>query len=586
MERADHPANRGEFALLADRRSATSPTFATGLRMLRHLSIRHFALIDRLELPLHAGFLAITGETGAGKSIVLDAVELLAGGRATTDVVRSGEEEAVLQGLFEPGPAHRERVDAVLAEAGLPSEDTLLVRRVISRSGSNRVYVNDALATASLLQRLVAPMVEIVGQHAQLTLTRPDTHRRLIDRFGAYPERLEGMAAAHAGWRAAAAELERLEEARAARAERLEYLRFQKAEIEALQLREGEYEELARRLGRARNLGRIGEAVERARERAYDGDNAATDALSDAVDALRRVEDPELESFAERLDEALVIVQDVGRELAGFSLDDDGDDDLDAMESRHEALRSAMKRFAMDEAGLLERLAELTRDVGELENFEEAWEAAERRERDALAAAHAAARSLAASRTSAAEAFFREATELLGRLGMPHARLELASTPGERAPTRFGYEPVEIGFSANPGEALAPIGRVASGGELSRLLLALKTVAMKGDPVATYIFDEVDAGIGGETAEVVARMLVDLSAGRQVLCVTHLAAIAARGHEHRHVTKRVVDGRTYSEMVDLGGDRRVEEIARMVGGAAITDATLAHARELLAGARA
>ena len=548
--------------------------------MLRHLSIRQFVLIDRLEMPVEPGFLAITGETGAGKSIVLDALTLLAGGRAGTDFIRSGEDEATVQGLFEPGPEHHARVAAILEDAGLPDASSLLVRRVISRSGSNRVYINDSMSTVALLQRLVGPMVEIVAQHDQLELTRPETHRRLLDRFGEHEGPRAAMADAHAAWASARAAIRALEDARAARAERLEFLRFQLTELQNLELVEGEFETLDQALGRVRNAGKILAAVARAREQLYDGDSAASDAIASSVDALRRVDDAALAALADRLDEAAVIVDDIGRELSRFSESLDDDVDLDAMEARHEALRSAMKRFATDEAGLLARQADLAEEVRTLEHFEESWEAAASTEKRARAAALSAAETLHAARVDASVRFFGEAGAILAQLGMPHARFRLHADTS-KPPTKHGFEPMEIWFSANPGEAEGPMAKVASGGELSRLLLALKSVAMRGDPVGTYVFDEVDTGIGGATADIVAGLLRQLGEGRQVLCVTHLAQIAARADHHRHVTKRVEDGRTFSMMVDLVGDERIDEIARMVGGATVSDATRAHARALV-----
>jgi DNA repair protein RecN (Recombination protein N) len=548
--------------------------------MLRHLSIRQFVLIDRLEMPVEPGFLAITGETGAGKSIVLDALTLLAGGRAGADFIRSGEQEASVQGLFEPGPEHQRRVAEVLREAGLPEAASLLVRRVLSRSGSNRVYINDALTTVALLQRLVGPMVEVVAQHDQLELTRPETHRRLLDRFGEHDTARTEMAAAYQAWADARGAIRALEDARAARSERLEFLRFQLQELSALALVDGEYDALDQALGRVRNAGKIQAAVARAREQLYDGDSAASDAIATTVEALRRVDDAALTALADRLEDAAVIVEDVGRELSRFGEGLDDELDLDTMEARHEALRSAMKRFATDEAGLLTRQADLAEEVRTLEHFEESWDAAAKAEKLARDRAVTCAQRLHAARVEASERFFVEAGAILAQLGLEHARFRLQADT-TKPPTKHGFEPVEIWFSANPGEAEGPMAKVASGGELSRLLLALKSVAMRGDPVATYVFDEVDTGIGGATADIVAGLLRQLGEGRQVLCVTHLAQIAARADHHRHVTKRVEEGRTFSTMFDLVGDERVEEIARMVGGATVSEATRAHARALV-----
>ncbi|MFT4704282.1 MAG: DNA repair protein RecN (Recombination protein N) [Bradymonadia bacterium] len=549
--------------------------------MLRHLSVRDFALIDRLDLTMEQGFCALTGETGAGKSILLDAVALLAGGRAHQELIRTGADEAVVQGVIDPGTAHQSRVAAALEEAGIPSEDTVVVRRVISRSGGNRVFVNDTLATVGLLQRVVGPLVEIVGQHEQLALTRPETHRRLVDRFAGHAVLLRKMAAAFATWRESLKELARLQAAQAARHDRMDLLRFQRSELEAVAPAASEFEEMERALGRARNQDKLRTAVEVALAALYDGENCASDRLAEADSALSRVADAELSLVAERAREALASVDDAAQMLRGFGAELEEDVDVDSLETRHQEVKAAMRRFGVDAAGIVERLADVKRELHELEHVEEALAAGHAVCEERRASASIAADALDTSRRKAAAKFFKRVLKSLALLGMKDARMALAPARDDRTLTGEGWEPLEVLFSANVGEAPAPIGKVASGGELSRILLSMKTVAADGDPIGTYVFDEVDAGIGGATADVVAEMLQALGGGRQVLCVTHLAQLAGRADTHLHVSKRVTGGRTLSDVACLDDAARVEELARMIGGAELTETTRAHASELL-----
>ena len=327
--------------------------------MLRHLSIRDFALIDRLDLAMEVGFTTLTGETGAGKSILLDAVALLAGGRAHQELIRTGADEAVVQGVVAPADAHRDRVRAELERAGIPVEDALIVRRVISRSGANRVFVNDSLATVGLLQRVVGPLVEIVGQHEQLALTRPETHRRMIDRFAGHTTLLAKMTEAHERWRAAQRELERLQDAQSARHDRMDLLRFQQAELEGVEPIATEFDELERSLGRARNQDKLRNAVEQALAALYDGDDCANDRLALAEIALSRVEDPAIHGVIERLRDALGAVEEGARLLRGIGGELEEELDVDALETRHQLVKAAMRRFGVDAPGLVQRLADV-----------------------------------------------------------------------------------------------------------------------------------------------------------------------------------------------------------------------------------
>lgn len=561
--------------------------------MLTHLSVRNFTLIDQLELPLEPGFTVLTGETGAGKSIVFDALGLLLGSRASAEVIRNGADEAFVQAVFSPGEAE-ETISALLQEAGLPpGEDGVILRRVVSRSGPNRVFVNDTPATVSLLQRLVEPMVEVLGQHQHLTLQRAEVHRRLLDAFGGLSDQRASLSEAVSAWRAAREALEGLRSAAEGRAERIEFLRFQIGELEALELRAGEFEELETALGRARNLEKLREAAHTIRDRLRDGRGAAVEDLAAAEAALGKAAalDPTAAAFVPQLEEVRILVDDLAMEVASWSRDLEQDADLDEMEGRHEALRRAMRRFAVDESGLIERLAEMRSECDRLERYGESMASAERDEAEAFATALELGKALDDARREAASRLFASVEERLETLAMRGARLALdVRTPSSPAEERRqlgpeGLSQVEILFSANPGEPPRALGKVASGGELSRLLLAFKSALFARDPVHTYVFDEIDTGIGGAVAEVVGRMLDGLAAGRQVLCITHLPQIACFASRHYRVIKEVSGDRTISRLVLLDDTERIEEVARMLGGQRITDATRENARDLLENAR-
>ncbi len=556
--------------------------------MLSHLSIRNFALIERLDLELGQGFIGVTGETGAGKSIVFDALALLVGGRATTDVIRSGEDTCTVQGLFDiDGPA-RPFVDAELEAAGIPASGHLLIRRVLSRTGPNRVYVNDTLATVALLQRALDPLVEVVGQHEHLTLMRPDTHRELVDRFAELEDDADKMAAAYAKYRAAKKQLDELEAAREARAERIDFLRFQLDELRGLELEDGEVDKLERTLERARNSERLREAAHSVAYALNDGDGSAAEQMVTAIDALTRVQatDPELGALIPTLQEALATVGDLAREARSYAQALRGETyDLDTLESRDQRLKRAFRKYGSDEQGLIAKLAGGEAELGQLENFEEALGGAARAVDKAYTEAVVVADALDKTRRAKALTLFEEVVEMLQLLGMESAVLQLREPDESRQLVATGWAGIEILFSANAGEPPGPIGRIASGGELSRLMLALKTAVSSSDRLQTYTFDEVDTGIGGGTAEVVGRLLRRLAnekgGNRQVLCVTHHAQIACFADIHLRAEKTVADGRTFSRLVALEPDERVREVARMLGGRELTDVTLAHARTMI-----
>jgi DNA repair protein RecN (Recombination protein N) len=557
--------------------------------MLAHLSIRNFALIERLDVEFANGFTVITGETGAGKSITFDALALLLGGRATTEVIRTGENDATIAGHFVVTGRARERVHAALIASGLEPADELLVRRTVSRSGPNRVFVNDVPATVGALGRILDPLVDLLGQHQHLALTQVDTHRDLVDAFGGHRDLVEAMAAAWTQWRDARARIAELREAASARVERLELLGHQKRELEALSLKPGEMDDLERRIARVRNLSKLREHGGGAARLLYDAEPSASTLVARADESLARAAalDSTLEPLLSRLREARVVLNDVAREVSVWASDLGDDDDADTIETRHEQLRRATRKYGTDDAGLIEKLARVRAELVTLDNLGESTIAAERAELAARENAVACARRLDVARAAAGEALFARTAESLAKLGMGSARLTL-SRPSVTADTigPHGAGDVEILFSANRGEALAPLRKVASGGELSRLMLAIKTSLISTDPVDTYVFDEVDTGIGGAIGEIVGRLIADLGRTRQVICITHLPQIACHGTTHFRVSKSEVGDRTVSALTLLDLAERTEELSRMLGGVDPGEASRLAAADLLARARA
>lgn len=554
--------------------------------MLQQLSVKNLALIDHLDLSLEEGLVAFTGETGAGKSVIFNAIGLLLGERASAESIRHGCDEGVVVGVFAPEGEVLARVMARLEAAGFEASDTLIVRRSLQRNGRHRAWLNDAPVTVSLLAEVVGEMMEVVGQHQHLLLMREAEQLRMIDRWARPGALATRMAEDHATWRAAVAERKALEAARADRAERLEFLRFQRDEIAALELRDGEYDALEASLHRARHAEKLRAGHGRAQRALYSANGSAVERIGEAQAELQRLlpVDPALAELLARLEEAEAMVADVSYELEGRLDDDDSSMDLDALESRHQKIRNAIRRFGADEAGLLARLDELAEEIDRLENLGERMDEIEAVEAAAYARASESADALDAHRRATAEVFFAKVAEELARLEMGGVRLTLLDAPerGTAPLTAHGWDSIRILFSANPGEAPKPLGRVASGGELSRLLLAIKRVMMERDPIPTCLFDEVDTGIGGQAAVAVGEMLREVAVGRQILCITHLAQIASRAHYQHLVEKRVDEGRTVSSIRALDEAQRERELARMLGGSVTNDVSLAHARSMLA----
>ena len=583
-----------------------SPTFDA---VLRDLFIKNLAVVAEASICFGEGFNILTGETGAGKSIVVDALALLAGGRASNDLIRAGSDTLVVTGVFEPDSnSWRETLTAVGLEV---ADDDLVIRREISAAGRNRVFVNDQPATLRLVQTLTSELLRIHGQREELGLVAPDLQRAWLDRCGRDAEkRTRAVAEAYAAWSALDERLTRRNDEERARHERIDLLRFQLGELETAAPTSGEEDSLRRERAILRNAETIGTAVETAIEVLYDGDGAAYEQLSEAGRELASIErwEPEAGAWATELEELRIRAAELADTLRqrrdGLEADPRR---LDVIEDRLALLERLMRKHGEDTAGLVARQQALAEELAELVGDEAGEEVLRAEAARALTAYRDAALALSGARQAWADGLATRTRRELADLALGKARFEVRLTrrldpsspleiDGERvAFSAHGIDKVVFTFSPNPGEEPKPLATAASGGELSRLYLAVQlasrgrkgTKATSRDATTagtTMVFDEVDSGIGGAEAAALGGKLRRLAAGGQILAVTHLPQVASQGDLHFKVAKAVRRGRTQTAIKALEGDARTEEVARMLAGSEITDLSLSHARELITGA--
>jgi len=552
--------------------------------MLIEIRVRNFAVIDAVTVAFQSGLNVLTGETGAGKSMLLDAILLIRGARAQSDVIRTDTDTATVEAVFEVGP--RNPATVVLDEVGLGLEEgQLVVRRELTRSGRHRAFVNDSPVTVGLLERLGDHLVEIHGQHEHQRLLEPARQLDLLDRFADTDELRDRVGDLFAKHGAAGAELERARAAERDRAQREDLLRLQVSELDGARLRPGEEEELRLERRRLQHAERLSAGLAEAAGLLNDDDSSAMSRLQRTARLLRDLArlDPAFAAPADSVEGAGALVEDA---LAAVRALRDSiamtPGRLEAIDERLDALTRLKRKYGDTEAAMLAFRAEAAGELERLGRHEEILAEQERAVRELEAELSGAAHELAKRRHDAAERFAGEAARELRQLGMERARFEVAVT---RAPFAEigprGLDRVEFRLSTNPGEDVRALARIVSGGELSRTMLALKAILARAERVPTMIFDEVDSGIGGRVAAVVAQKLAAAAEGRQVLCVTHLAPIAARAAHHVRVTKSVRGGRTRVSAEPVTGAARVEEIARMVAGDRVTETARGHARELL-----
>ncbi|MEA2777867.1 MAG: repair protein RecN [Acetobacteraceae bacterium] len=564
--------------------------------MLTALSIRDVVLIERLDLAFDQGLTVLTGETGAGKSILLDSLGLALGARADSGLVRASAEHASVTACFSPPDDHA--VAVLLDEHGLTAEDEIVLRRIVTKDGRSRAFVNDHPVGVGLLRRIGALLVEVQGQHEQMSLADPASHTGLLDAFGVPAPLRAGVSEAWRGWRDALARLDQAREAIAAAERDEEWLRHAVNELGTLAPRNGEEETLARERQRLQQNERRGEAIAAAlaeltpRDRRGSGPAASLRAASRSLQRLAPSGQPEpggnpaepAIAALERAEEALAEAETL---LTRLIADADVDPRLlEQSEERLFALRSMARKHAIAVSDLPVLLDTLAARLAALETGTAEITALERAAVDTKGCYVASAAALSAARTAAAGKLQRAVSQELPPLRLDKARFfaEVMATP-ETGWGPGGMDQVRFLIATNPGQEPGPLAKVASGGELSRLMLAMKVVLSAGSAVPTLVFDEVDSGIGGATAAAVGERLVRVAEGIQVLVVTHSPQVAARGAAHLRVAKAAIRERTATTVDHLAPEARREEIARMLAGEIISDAARAAADDLLRGRR-
>lgn len=538
--------------------------------MLRFLSIRHLAVIDRIELEFGPGLTVLTGETGAGKSILMGAVGLLVGGRASAELVRTGEESASIEAVFDTSDGRE-----------------VIVRREVSASGRSRAFVDGALVTSGALRDLSGPLVDLHGQHEHQVLLDPAAHLEVLDAYAGLAQERADVSEAFSAWQKIRAERDRLIASQRESASRAEFVAFQLAEIDRVAPKPAEDDELASTRQVLANADKLQRLCADAYQTLYEGDQAALASLGIVwrkVAELAAIDDRFAPHLAAR-DAVKPALEDLAYFLRSYSADIDASPArLQEVEDRLAALERLKKKHGPTLADVIAKSGQLRGEIDTLAHGSE--RSAE------LDVALASARTsyatcsghLSARRQAAAPVFSRMLEKSLGELAMARTRCEVrfAAAQSEAEWTERGVEQAEFYISPNPGEDLKPLARIASGGELSRIMLALKTLGSNDAPGKTLIFDEVDTGIGGAVADVVGVRLQNLAKRFQILCITHLPQIAAYGGAHLSISKSVRQGRTVTRVDRLAADARQEELARMIGGSEVSAAVRASAREMLA----
>jgi len=552
--------------------------------MLRHLRVTNFAILSDVAIELGDGMNVLTGETGAGKSLIVEAVNLLRGGRASADIPRAGADEAVVEAIVAIPEDLASRVAGVIEGAGLPrgEHDEVFIRRVIQRGGRSRTYVNGALTTLARLAELGALLIDLSGQHQHQGLVDPGRHLEILDAFAGEPALVVAMGLAWAELRRASDELVALGGDEREREARLDYLRYQLDELDGAALRPGEDAAIDIERARLASVDQLQGAARAAEELLYGGDDSARDRVAAAAREVERAArtDPGLGPITRQLGEIETLIDDAADQLRGYADKLEGDPErLAWLDERLALIRRLVRKHNGSLDDVIAKAVELRRELDALAGRDARLAELAALQAGTEAAAVAAAAAVTRSRKQAARRLEKEVGAALVELGMGSARLSVIVEP--RTLGGSGADRVELMLASNKGEDLRPLTKVASGGELSRIMLALKLALRRADEVATYVFDEVDTGIGGTTAQVVGSQIRSVADHRQVLCVTHLPQIAAYADQHFHVEKTELAGRTETHVRRLNAVARKDELARMLGGHATSKAK-AHAAELLA----
>ena len=565
--------------------------------MLQELSIRQFAIIDDIRITFEDGLTILSGETGAGKSIIINAVNLLLGSRASEKMIRTGADSAEVEALFRVDPASP--VALSMQDQGFSAAEDLLIRRIISRRERHRVYINDRLTTMGVLNTLTQHMASISGQHAHQGLLKEDQQLLMLDQIGGlHPLRKKVQEAFH-GLQPLIRQYRKLLQSKDRQEDQMELLRFQRQEIQAARIIVGEDAELEQEIARLKNTEMLNETVRSSIDRLYTASGAVVEQITEVGKQLAQASriDSDLVPPSKALSENAFGIEDVVATLRTYLGKIQVDDRrLEAAEERMDLLVKLKRKYGQTLEDIFEKAAAIEKELTRVENISEKIAETHQDLVDLQSRTIALCEQLERKRQAAAQHLSQAAEKELATLKMDQTRFKISLNPtvpnsesdsfllaGDRLLTETGFETAQFLIAPNVGEVLKPMSDIASGGELSRIVLALKAILAQTDAVETIIFDEVDAGIGGTAAEVVGKKLAQLARFHQVICITHLPQIARFGDHQFRIAKKIVDKRTTTSIHKLTQDERINEIARMLAGKNVTQKTLAHASEMMTG---
>lgn len=556
----------------------------TNQPMLTHIHIWNFAIVEALDIELEPGLSVLTGETGAGKSILLDALGLALGDRADSTIIRHGENRAEISVTFDTREAAN--AEAWLKEHELDSEHECIIRRTVNEKGPSKAFINGKPATVQQLRELGEMLVDLHGQHEHQSLMKTDVQQQLLDDYADHAELLSKVKSHYKNWHQLKTELEKLSTAKSERDHRLDLLRYQVNELETLDLQAGESEQLDKEHKRLSNASQLVQTTEKTLHALEEDDNGAiTQQLNHLTQELQSLgkTDNKLNDIAGLLDSAAIQLNEASSELRHYLDNLDLDPQrLGELDDRIGSVHSLARKHQVSADELVELLPKLQQELHSLENADVRLESLQKEIDGAAANYQEAADKLSKSRAKAAKALSEKVSASMSELGMEGGKFEAAlKTYDNDSFHANGNEQIEFLVSANPGQPPKSLTKVASGGEISRISLAIQVIAAESTRIPTLIFDEVDVGIGGRVAEIVGMKLKQLAAHRQVICVTHLAQVAALGDHHLQVSKQSDSATTISQINYLDKQQRVNELARMMGGIEITQQTLSHAEEML-----
>lgn len=552
--------------------------------MLTYIHIWNFAVVEKLDIEINNGLTIVTGETGAGKSIMLDALGLSLGDRADSSIVRHGCDKAEISVSF--STIDTPDAEAWLVEHEMNSENEVIIRRSINANGTSKAFINGIPSPIKLLRELGEKLVDLHGQHEHQSLLKSDLQRLLLDDYAKNQKLLDKVKLAFKTWQQLNTEFQRLTQASKDRTAQLELLRYQVNELETLNIQQGEVKEIDIEHKRLANANQLLSNSDSILQSLMDDDNVNINNILNRsiveLETLCKLDDA-IKPANELLNNALINIQEAASELRNYTSTLEIDPQrLEILEQRLADIQNLSRKHNINSDTLYTLLPALSKELDDLENADVRLGNLESEIKQAAQAYLDAANELTKKRQAAAKKLSKLVTSSMQTLGMEGGKLDISvSSADENNYTALGLDSIEFLVSANPGQSLKPLAKVASGGELSRISLAINVITAKDTRIPTLVFDEVDVGIGGRVAEIVGLELRALSAHRQVLCVTHLPQVAALGHHHLQVNKSSNKKVTSTQIANLSKEQRIEEIARMLGGVNITEQTRSHAKEMI-----